>query len=526
MMQHRTPRGLHSEISRRRFMSVAGGGVAGALLSASPAALSAPSSRPNILVIVAEDMAPSLSCYGDKQVATPHLDKLADAGVRFETAWVTQASCSPSRASLLTGLYPHQNGQVGLSHYGYRMPRGLPNLARSLRAAGYVTGIIGKLHVEPSADFPFDYRGLRHTETRHVKRVRDDAGRFLEHAAGRPFFLYLNLMDVHAPFKAQVDGVPARPTRPEDMRPWPFIGFDHLELRRRMADYYNGVRRVDAAVGLLRDLLRRRGLERQTLVVFLGDHGPAFCRAKLSCYDAGLRVPLLITWPGRIPRGCSFRAPISTVDLFPTLLAAAGATVPTGLPGEDLVPLVSGGRAADERPVFGEYTAHGPANYYPRRTVRDGRWHLILNLLAADTKRPGGGAVDGCPALRLSRTDACKDPGVRAAWERYSRPPRLELYDLRNDLGELRNLAGDPEFKAVRDRLLACLEAWRRQTRDPLIDPKYLRVFTEFHDKVRRRAHEGVIEQKRLGKAVTPRLRRRLLRIPADAWERLRDSAR
>jgi len=524
MTQHQTSCSFQSGMPRRRFLSVLGA-AAGAFLHASRAAPTDSGGRPNILLIVAEDMAPSLSCYGDAQVATPNLDRLAGAGVRFETAWVTQASCSPSRAGLLTGLYPHQNGQVGLSHLGYRMPAGLPNLVNVLRSAGYLTGIIGKLHVEPGTDFPFDYRGLRHLETRHVTRVRDDAARFLDRAAGRPFFLYLNLMDAHAPFKTQVDGVPAGATRSQEMKPWPIFGFDHPELRRRMAGYYNGVRRVDAAVGLVLDLLHRRGLERRTLVVFLSDHGPAFCRAKISCYDAGLRIPLLMAWPGRIPAGRSCRTPASTVDLFPTLAAAAGASVPPGLPGENLLPSATGERRSGGRLLFGEYTAHGPGNYYPRRTVRDGRWHMILNLLAGDERRRAGGGVDGCPALRLSQTDACKDPVVRAAWERYVHPPRVELYDVQSDPGELRNLADDPKYREIRDRLLDRLDAWRRETGDPLLNPQYLRRVTEFHDNLVRRARELVAEQKRLGKPLTSQFLHRIYRVPPDAWDRLRDGA-
>ena len=114
-------------------------------------------SRPNVLLIVSEDNGPELGCYGDRYARTPHLDRLAAEGVRFNRAFVAQAGCSQSRAAFLTGLYPHQNGQIGLATWNFRMYReDTPNIPRSLKAAGYRTGIIGKLHVNPEEAFPFD----------------------------------------------------------------------------------------------------------------------------------------------------------------------------------------------------------------------------------------------------------------------------------------------------------------------------------------------------------------------------------
>jgi arylsulfatase A-like enzyme len=123
-----------------------------------PAARSA--EPPNVLLITADDLGNQLSCYGDERLKTPRLDALASQGVRFTRAYVTQSSCSSSRASLLTGLYPHQNGQYGLAHLGFSMHPGQENLPALLKAAGYRTGIIGKLHVEPAAEFPFDWRPI------------------------------------------------------------------------------------------------------------------------------------------------------------------------------------------------------------------------------------------------------------------------------------------------------------------------------------------------------------------------------
>jgi len=220
---------------RRDFLKAAG---ALGLAALAPASLhSAPETRPNLLLICAEDLGPTLGCYGDRQVATPNLDTLAASGVRFANAFVTQASCSPSRSSILTGLFPHQNGQLGLAHYGYTMPGKPVKLPNALQKAGYRTGIMGKIHVGPEKSFAFDYRGLPHGKTHNPEAVGQDFRAFLAQTGEQPFFFYLNLIDAHAPMLDQVDGFPAEPTKPDDVRPWPWLGLHNPALRQRGAGY-------------------------------------------------------------------------------------------------------------------------------------------------------------------------------------------------------------------------------------------------------------------------------------------------
>jgi N-sulfoglucosamine sulfohydrolase len=166
--------------------------------------------RPNILLIVSEDNGPELGCYGDPYVKTPVLDDLATRGVRFAQAYVPQAGCSQSRAAFLTGLYPHQNGQIGLATWKFRMVReDTPNIVRSLKQSGYRTGIIGKLHINPASAFPFDMKKIpsanfnRKELSLYAKHAEDffDAG-------DKPFFLSVNYPDAHRPFLNQVQGRP------------------------------------------------------------------------------------------------------------------------------------------------------------------------------------------------------------------------------------------------------------------------------------------------------------------------------
>jgi N-sulfoglucosamine sulfohydrolase len=259
--------------------------------------------KPNLFLITTDDLGLQLGCYGNPKVTTPHLDRLAGEGVRFQRAYVTAASCSPSRASLLTGLYPHQNGQMGLAHLGSSMKPGLPNLVSLLKKQGYRTGQIGKLHVEPEGDFPFDDKQIEIEPTRDPLAVRSRCEKFLRTSPDQPFFLYLNLFDPHKPFARDIAGSPKVKVSPAQAGVLPFMGQDTKELRQETADYLTCVNRLDEIMGGVLEVLRDHGLEENTLVVFLSDNGPDLPRGKLTCFEAGTRVPLLVRWKGTFAPG-------------------------------------------------------------------------------------------------------------------------------------------------------------------------------------------------------------------------------
>ncbi|MCP4815646.1 MAG: sulfatase-like hydrolase/transferase, partial [Planctomycetaceae bacterium] len=210
-----------------------------AALTSCAAASSEAAERPNILLIVSEDNGPELGCYGTPSVKTPVLDRLAGNGVRFHNAYVPQAGCSQSRAALLTGLYPHQNGQIGLATWKFRMYReDTPNLIRSLKQAGYRTGILGKLHINPATAFPFDMHEISSANfsRKKLKDYAEKAGEFF--AAGKqPFFLSVNYPDAHRPLLTQVKGLPAEPLTASDVKPLAYFGLDTPELRADTANY-------------------------------------------------------------------------------------------------------------------------------------------------------------------------------------------------------------------------------------------------------------------------------------------------
>jgi N-sulfoglucosamine sulfohydrolase len=409
--------------------------------------------RPNVLLITADDLGNQLSCYGDDRLKTPRLDALAAEGVRFTRAYVTQSSCSSSRASLLTGLYPHQNGQYGLAHLGFSMHPGQENLPALLKAAGYFTGIVGKLHVEPAGDFPFDWKpkskGTAAGPTRNVRWVADQSREFFASVkdSGRPFFYYVNYFDPHGPYTPevrQVDGLPEKPLDPETVAPLPLRARNPDARRRITAIIYDCIARVDVGTGMLLDELEAAGLAENTLVAFLGDNGAAVLHGKCSCYEPGVRVPLLVRWPGGAKPGQVRDELVSAVDIMPTILQAAGIAAPGGLAGRALQPLLRGDRAPSWREyLFTEMNFHTANMYLPQRTVRDRQFKLLLNLA------PGAGRT------------------------------AVELYDLEADPAESKNLADAPAFADQRQRLESALREWREETRDPLLDAARLKRWNE-----------------------------------------------
>ncbi len=443
---------------------------------------------PNVLLITSEDNGPELGCYGDPYVKTPNVDRLATEGVRFERAFVATASCSESRGSILTGLYPHQNGQIGLATHHYRTFDRTRNLAGLLKKHGYRTGLIGKLHVNPESAFPFDFRpNVSRCNTfarRDVERVAELAGDFFT-ASDAPFFLMVNYADAHLPFLRQQHGLPKSPLSADDVRPLPWIGLDTPGLRKSQADYYNCMMRMDTGVGMLLAALDRAGATDKTLVIYLGDHGAQFPRGKLASYESSLRVPLICRFPGHIPSGETRSELVSTVDLVPTVLEATTARRPPGLAGCSLMPLMTKEDVKWRDYLFSEYHGHYPPLYFPQRTVRDDRYKLIVNLLQDRPNPVADVCTSSAQPSYVSKADvAAGAPAVCQTYSTWSDAPPIELYDLESDPYEMRNGAGDPQLATVKTRLLDALRQWQQRTEDPLTDPKMLARLTAEHDAI------------------------------------------
>ena len=434
----------------------------------------------NILFIVSEDNGPEMGCYGTP-IATPHLDQLAREGTLFRNAYVPQAGCSQSRAAFLTGLYPHQNGQIGLATWKYAMySKTTPNVVSTLKQAGYRTGIIGKLHVNPKEAFPFDFKaiGASNFSRKGMAKYFEQAQHFMDRSK-RPFYLQVNFPDAHRPFIKQINGLPPKPLTGADVEPLPFMGINHPELRQQTADYYNCMMRLDTYIGRLLKVLKGTGKAKDTVVVYIGDHGADVMRGKRTSYEGGVRIPMIIRWPGA--RAGQRRAEmVSTLDLYPTFCEIAGASIPKTLVGRSLKPIVHGQTPEWRRYLFTEFHVHSNHNPWPQRTVRDARYKLIHNPVAGEVN-PGydftmGKKFFAAPEAELMAKASAQ---VRAAYALMKKPPAFELYDLQADPHEFKNLAENPAHAQTRERLVAELRRWQKETNDPLADPAIARRLFE-----------------------------------------------
>ncbi|AKJ65426.1 sulfatase [Kiritimatiella glycovorans] len=481
--------------------------LAGGIAAAARAAGGAPARRPNVLLILTDDQSHHLGMLDVPGLETPHMDRVARAGMFFARAYSAAASCAPCRSALLTGTMPHTNGHwrntegptlddpdVAFTRRSRKVdPVGvhehIPTLIEILNGRGYVTGITDKFHLSPPWKFPFDHRypvGLTPEASGRA------TARFLEEAGDAPFFLMANIRHTHRPFLQHVRaaGTPRVDPGEIEIPPnWP----DTPAMRRDYAAYLSSVQAADAVAGAVLDALRRSGRGGDTLIIFSSDHGFCYHRAKATTYDWGVHVPLAIAGPGIAP-GRRTEEPVGHIDLVPTLLDYAGIPVPEEVQGRSLRPLLSGrARELDRRYVVSEHHAHGPHpdEYYPTRGITDGRWRYIRNLRHEKTP--------GYPMERFVEDAAFRDRPKALAWmpwdatpggpwgnrafetivkhrEEYPEPYRLlkaafyrppeELYDLRNDPYEMHNLADDPECREVRDRFRKALDAWMERTGD------------------------------------------------------------
>lgn len=451
---------------------------------------------PNILVITTDDQGLQLSCYGDPVIQTPHLDALAGDGMLFQNAYVTATSCSPSRSSILTGRYPHQNGQIGLSQLGFKMNKpygGFPSLAKD---CGYYTGVIGKVHVEPIEAFRFDYmnggfdylvdgKSTSLVETpvpvimmngeskmypveksKSVPSIEKLAGEFLDKAGDSNFCLYLNLGDPHLPWHRQVEGFPQKLVSPQTVQALPFFEKGRYFDPDQVAAYYDACLRVDEMIGRIVGLLRKKGVYENTAILFVSDHGPNFFgRGKGSLYEGGLHVPMIAKLPG-VSGGRVVSEYVSTLDIYPTVRALLGAAPDPALPGQTLTGLADGSWVSQDR-IFGGYNQHAKDTYKFMRSIRDKQYKLICNPFSA--------LFHGWIYDEWQKTDPAKDDTSYAQnARRYSLHPTYELYDLQADPHEWNNLAADPAYTSVFDKLKDELHDWMTETSDFLLSPEVM----------------------------------------------------
>ncbi len=283
-----------------------------------------------------------------------------------------------------------------------------------------------------------------------------DAKEFFGYAADKPFFLMVNFSDTHEPYLNQINGYPARMQQPQEFtEPFKFSGKQSLDkaAQRQMAAYYNGIARLDESIGQILDALEKSGTATNTVVIFLSDHGPeGFGRAKLSNYEAGLKVPMLLHYPGmQLPR--TFDGFVGSLDIMPTALEAANIAYTNVLPGKSLVKVLTG-KDKPHEDVFGDFNRHTDVRIWPIRSVRHQDFKLIEN-----------------PFVDVYRSDAAKGAAQRRDYVEYGQSPEVEFFDLKRDPYELTNLAKDPRYQEALQNCQRRLRKWQVTVGDFLLDP-------------------------------------------------------
>jgi arylsulfatase A-like enzyme len=466
-----------SKPSRRQFIrEVAGSALvpalAGGVRAAAQGQGGGKNRPPNVLVIFPDQWRrQALGCYGDPLVRTPNLDRLAEEGIRFDRCYTNNPVCSPARATLLTGRYPHQ---TGLIQNNLLLPASERTLAECLGDAGYATGYIGKWHLDgpPRPGFVrpgerrqgFDwFAGFNRGHWYHNAQYFTNEGEllkpeafesfyqtdlaidFMKQRQDAPFFLFLAWGPPHMPYvppegydRFRPEDLEWRPNVPDEMR-------EDAQTIKQLCGYYGLCEALDHEVGRLTEFLGQSGLADNTLVLFTADHGDMHgCHGlhyKGHPEEESVGIPLIARLPGAIPAASTSAMPVGLLDIMPSVLGLCGADIPDAVVGRDLSPVLRGG-TADAAPVYaeGRMTAVKPRAAEPGAARPGyGAWRAVItpqHKLAVD--------VQG--EVRL-------------------------LVDLENDPYEMSNLANQPEAEALQKELLGRLREIGKETGDPFPEP-------------------------------------------------------
>ena len=404
-------------------------------------------SRPNILYIHSHDTGRWVQPYGF-QVPTPNIQMLADQGVLFREAFCAAPTCSGSRASLLTGLYCHNNGMFGLAHRGWKLNDYGQHWVHTLREVGYRSILIGEQHVSLDPGV-IGYDEVVPVGQNNASFVAPLTIQTLREAPAEPWFMSVGFFETHREFAAPTSVRDTLYSQPPPNLP------DTQVTRRDMAEFKASARSLDQGIGAVLHALHDFGLVENTVVICTTDHGVAFPGAKATLFDRGTGVMLIVRGPGFHP-GKVVDAPVSHLDVYPTLCDLSGAEHPDWLQGTSLMPLVRGEVDRLHDAIFSETTYH--AAYQPHRAIRTERWKYIRRF-------------DEYPHPVLANCDdsGTKELLVEAGWGQQQ-VPEEQLYDLVLDPQEGQNVAADPARAEVLAELRGRLEAWMRETEDPLLD--------------------------------------------------------
>ncbi|MCB1209445.1 MAG: sulfatase [Verrucomicrobiales bacterium] len=426
---------------------------------------------PNFLLIIADDLCwRDLGYEGSPDVKTPNLDKLRTESMHLRGMFNPATSCSPTRHSLYTGLYPIRSGAFP-NHT--RVYDGAKSLFTYLKEAGYRTALQNKEHIGPKPSFPYEH--IEGADDLTVTKA------FVTRDAAQPWFMVFASNDPHGPWTRGPKYDPAKISVPEYLH-------DNAVTRDLLAAYFGEISKLDEQVGALMKMLEDTQQVENTVVLFVSEQGSSFpYGGKWSVYDNGIHASAILRWPGKVKPGSSSDALMQYVDVPPTFLAAAGidpTKIDVGCPdakggigfdGLSFLPVLLGEADHLRDYIFAQHTTvgtNGAIGPYPMRAVRDTRYKLVRNL-APELTYTIGGIHKGEP-IDSWKADADTDYKLadRVKWL-FNRPGE-ELYDLQTDPLEMHNLAADPAFAEHKAMLQTQLDAWIAQQGDKGIETEKL----------------------------------------------------
>lgn len=410
---------------------------------------------PNFIVIIADDAAwDDFGAYGNKSIRTPNIDRLAERGLVFTNAFLTTSSCSPSRASILTGRYPHSTG-AGELH----MPLPLDQVLfpGELQKAGYYTALAGKYHLgEIRSDFDTLYGGSPSGSEYWMEALQNRPG-------NKPFFFWFAALDPHRDY---FDNTIPNPHASSDVIVPPYLP-DNEFTRRDLALYYDEISRLDSYVGLIVDELDRQGISENTILIFMTDNGRPFPRDKTRLYDSGIKTPFIVRWPAGIKPGVT-NALISAIDIAPTILTLAGVELLPVFQGNSFERIFQNPEEPFREQIFAQHNWHDYQAH--ERAVRNNNFLYIRNAFPELSASPPADAVRSPTFQQMIKLH---EEGTLPIHQQdcFVIPrPAEELYDVIADPYQMNNLLYDKNYDAVLKEMRSKLDLWIREYNDAVPD--------------------------------------------------------
>ena len=402
--------------------------------------------RPNILYVHSHDTGRYVQPYGHA-VPTPNIQRLAEQGVLFRKAFSAAPTCSPSRASLLTGQCAHCSGMLGLAHRGFSLHDYRQHILYTLRKVGYYSALIGEEHLAKDSHM-IGYDQVAQIEGYQMSIVAPTAIKTLGRLP-QPFFLSVGFFETHREFLKPSSLKDAKYSMPPAPLP------DTPQTRLDMGSFKASAWDLDQGIGAVLESLDANGLADNTLVICTTDHGIPFPRMKGNLTDHGIGVMLFLRGPGGFTGGKVYDALVSQIDLFPTICDLLEIDRPGWLQGRSLLPLIEGEVEQVHDAIFAEVTYH--AAYEPQRAVRTPNWKYIRRF----DHHLG-------PVLPNCDDSPSKDVLIQHGWKERSRPLE-QLYDLIFDPNEACNVANDLSKALILEEMRTLLDRWMVATNDPLL---------------------------------------------------------